>query len=342
MDEETAELDADGSVRSPLDLVGVLTVTLNALFIVLQGIEGPYRVFIGVLFVFVAPGYAFVAALFPGVVPDEPESGSADGGISIPRLTRSRERVTVGERAVLTVAMSVFIVPLVGLLVNFTPTGVTEFNMTVGISVLTVFLLLIAAARRFMLPPEERYGTDFASTVSRVEGWVRSGKTPLERVLTVALIVGIILSTSGLVYAVVVPKDGEQFTEFYLMTRDAETGELVADGYPSNLTQGERRVMYIGLTNREHRTIDYTVIMELQRVEVEDGSVTVLQRERLQEFETTVRHGQSWRGEHLFTPTLAGERLRLSYQLYRGELPANPTVDNAYRSVHVWVDVAPS
>jgi uncharacterized membrane protein len=31
--------------------------------------------------------------------------------------------------------------------------------------------------------------------------------------------------------------------------------------------------------------------------------------------------------------------LRLAYLLYKGEAPPEPTVENAYREVHLWVNV---
>jgi len=43
---------------------------------------------------------------------------------------------------------------------------------------------------------------------------------------------------------------------------------------------------------------------------------------------------------HTVAPTLPGERLRLVYLLYKGDPPAEPTVENAYREVHLWVNVS--
>jgi len=36
---------------------------------------------------------------------------------------------------------------------------------------------------------------------------------------------------------------------------------------------------------------------------------------------------------------MTGENLRVQYLLYRGDPPAEPTQENAYRSLHLWVDV---
>jgi uncharacterized membrane protein len=38
-------------------------------------------------------------------------------------------------------------------------------------------------------------------------------------------------------------------------------------------------------------------------------------------------------------PTTTGERLRLAFLLYRGEPPADPAVETAYRETHLWVNV---
>jgi uncharacterized membrane protein len=40
------------------------------------------------------------------------------------------------------------------------------------------------------------------------------------------------------------------------------------------------------------------------------------------------------------TPELTGDRMRLTYMLYRGAPPATPTTDNAYRELHLWVNVS--
>lgn len=37
---------------------------------------------------------------------------------------------------------------------------------------------------------------------------------------------------------------------------------------------------------------------------------------------------------------MEGERLRLAFLLYQNEPPAQPTVDNVYRELHLWVNVS--
>ena len=37
---------------------------------------------------------------------------------------------------------------------------------------------------------------------------------------------------------------------------------------------------------------------------------------------------------------MAGENLRLTFLLYRGQAPQDTTVENAYRELHLWVNVS--
>jgi len=159
--------------------------------------------------------------------------------------------------------------------------------------------------------------------------------------LNVLLVASILLAAGSVTYAVAVPKEGEQFTEFYLLTEN-ESGDLVAAGYPTNMTRGQSASLVVGIGNQEHEQVEYTVVVELQRVEITDNAtnVTVLDERELRRFTVDLAHNETWHNQHTVTPTMTGERLRLQYLLYRGEPPADPTVENAYRELHLWVNVS--
>jgi len=42
------------------------------------------------------------------------------------------------------------------------------------------------------------------------------------------------------------------------------------------------------------------------------------------------------------TPTMTGRWLRLTYLLCTDEVPAEPSIESAYREVHLWVNVSES
>jgi uncharacterized membrane protein len=141
-------------------------------------------------------------------------------------------------------------------------------------------------------------------------------------------------------YAVAVPKQGEAFTEFYLLTEDDDE-ELVADNYPTDFRVGESQPVVLGVTNNENEQQEYTIVAELHRVQREQNRTTVVSETELQQFNTpTLQNNQSWQQTHQITPTMTGTRLRLAYLLYRGAPPDDPTIENAYREVHLWINVS--
>jgi uncharacterized membrane protein len=323
----------------PLDILAIVVIAVAGASVSLEpntGLAGsPLHVFLGILFVFVVPGAALTAALFPKTSREITNTGPR---LNVTHRLVTRGRITTAERVVLSLGLSVAVVPLVGLLLNFTPQGVQLGTAIPAIAGLSLALAGIGLIRRLRLPRNDRFGVTLAPVMDAT-AWVTRPDAEADRIVNVVLVVGLVLAATGVAYAVVAPQPGERFTAFYLQTRDPETGELVADNYPSEVGPDGETTLYVGLTNQEHRTVSYTVVVYLQRIETRNGSPTLLLRKEVDRFSTTVEHNESWQREHTVTPTLYGEDRRLTYLLYKGQPPDAPTTDNAYRTVHIWVDV---
>jgi uncharacterized membrane protein len=149
-------------------------------------------------------------------------------------------------------------------------------------------------------------------------------------VLSVALLVG----SAG--YVATDP--GDEYTEFYVLSEN-QNGELVAGDYPTDLTMGQPNRLVLGVGNRGGRSMEYTVVAQLQRISGEDDERTVVERETLDRIRITASANETVRREHSFTPGMSGDRLRLVYLLYEGDVPAEPTIETADQRVHLWVDV---
>jgi uncharacterized membrane protein len=67
--------------------------------------------------------------------------------------------------------------------------------------------------------------------------------------------------------------------------------------------------------------------------------VVELGGEEIDRFNTRVPAGETKRVERAITPTKSGDRMRLSFLLYKGEPPQDPSPENAYRETHLWVSV---
>lgn len=318
--------------RFPADLTAVIGLTLLTILAVFVPVvrDTPLRLLVGLPFVLFVPGYAFIAVLFPerGGVSDTAQSaGDHDEGGIDPI-----------ERVALAFGMSIAIVPLLGLVLNFTPWGIRLVPIMLTIGGFTIGCAVIAAVRRWELPAERRFSVPY-------QAWLATARTELfepddrmDAALTVALVLSILLALGSVGFAIAAPQQGEQFSEFYLLTED-ENGELVASDYPEEFAQGESQPLILGIENNEYETVEYTVVVQLERVEGEGDDATVVERDELDRFETTVEHDETWQEEYSVAPTMAGEDLRLTFLLFDGEVPSNPTQENAYRELHLWIDV---
>lgn len=84
----------------------------------------------GVVFILFLPGYAFVKAVFP---------------VKVPIVVSSKELETI-ERIALSVGVSLAIVPMVGLILYYTPLGIGLTPIVLSLLALTLLLATTAAA----------------------------------------------------------------------------------------------------------------------------------------------------------------------------------------------------
>jgi uncharacterized membrane protein len=307
---------------------------------------------VGLPLVLFVPGYAFIAALFPeagGSPADEaPDAAGHDAdaapapvpaATSDPDDTRDEGGIDGIERVALSFGTSIAIVPLIGLVLNFTPFGIRLVPILVSISGFTLLAVAVAAARRWALPPDERFRVPYSRWIASARAELFEPDDRADAALNVLLVVSVVLAAASVGYAATVPKQGEAFTELYLLT-EGDDGDLVADDYPTEFVRGDSRSLVVGVGNNEHRPVNYTLVVTLQRVRMQNNSTTVLDESTLRRWQVDLPANRTWQRNHTISPPFAGERLRLAYLLYAGPSPADPTVENAYREVHLWINVS--
>nr|WP_303651800.1 DUF1616 domain-containing protein [Halovenus rubra] len=330
----------------PADLAAVLAIVVATCVTVLVPVlnETPLRAVFGLVFVLFVPGYAFIAALFPeaGTPPaalDTEEADADEEGTSGALGDRGIDGI---ERVALSFGLSIAIVPLIGLVLNFTPWGIRLVPVLLSVAGFTVVATGLAAVRRQSLPADERFRVPYRQWIDDGREELLNPETRLDGALNVLLVASILLAVGAVGYAVVVPPGGEDFTEFYLLTED-ENGEQVAAAYPTELTIDESQPVIVGIGNHEHEQLSYTVVAQLQTVEQDGNETTVLERTELDRFTSpSIANNGTWQMTHGIQPTRTGERLRVKYLLYPGDVPASPSVENAYRDVHLWINVTQS
>jgi len=84
------------------------------------------RYIAGSVFVLFVPGYSLIEALYP-----------------------KREELEPLERFALSIGLSLALVPLVGLVLNYTPWGIRLTPVTLSLSTLSISLLVVAVIRKF-------------------------------------------------------------------------------------------------------------------------------------------------------------------------------------------------
>ncbi len=284
-------------IQVPADLLmGAVLVFLTLIFTLVPQLSDLWvRVPVGLVMVLFLPGYALIAALFP-------RNDDLDGI----------------ERAALSFGLSIAVVPLIGLGLNYTPWGIRLTPVVVSLSIFTIALLATALVRRAMLLEEERFKVPFRQSLNSLKEEMTTDQTSrVDKILTVVLVIAIISSIAALVYVIVTPKEGEKFTEFYILG----PGGMAYD-YPTEVVAGEKSMVIVGIGNHEYQLVNYTINIEF-------NNATIL------EIEATLDHNETWERPISYVLDDLGEGQKLQFLLYREE---NFTA--AYRDLHLWVDVS--
>lgn len=98
------------------------------------------RYVLGTIFLLWLPGYAFIKALFPEQFPIKTSEKDLDGI----------------ERGVLSITMSLALVPMVGLLLNYTPWGIRLTPIVLSLVALTIVFALVAVLRERQMGNEKK------------------------------------------------------------------------------------------------------------------------------------------------------------------------------------------
>ncbi|MFC6990632.1 DUF1616 domain-containing protein [Haladaptatus sp. GCM10025707] len=318
----------------PFDLLLVVGLTLLAdAAILVVGVTGTLRILVGLPLILVLPGYAMVAALYPGRVPEEGSQEFDNPSKGLRKLPGNYGMSPI-ERIGLSVVASVALVPFVVFVLNFAWT-IAATPILLGVSVLTLLLAFIALAHRLMLPAERQYRPSLGMRAD-APSHTGSHRDSRSKLPTILLAVSLILVAASAGYAATVPPQSEEFSALYYAS--VPTGQ--SEEAPGPFAAGQAAEVPIGINNEEGEEVTYTVVGELQRVEQADnGELQVVEEEELVRQEITVGDGQNATQNLTVEPSLTGGNLRMAFYLYKGDVPQNPSEDNAYRSIHRWVTV---
>ena len=136
--EEKNRIDALAEMADPKNIPKDLIVIAVWMLLAVLSIYVPFinETFIRVIFtvpvILLIPGYVLIAALFP-------EKKSIDGI----------------ERFALSVGLSIAVVPLIGLVLNYTPFGIRLNPIVISLVLFTIIMMIITLYRRARLSDDE-------------------------------------------------------------------------------------------------------------------------------------------------------------------------------------------
>jgi uncharacterized membrane protein len=303
----------------PLDLkivYGWILLTVLAIYMPVLN-TSPFRVVLALPFILFIPGYLLIAALFPA-------KSDLDGI----------------ERTALSFGLSIAIVPLIGLALNYTPFGIRLDPIVISLVIFSLIMGIAAQYRRFLLPEVGRFAVPVQEmTAGARQEFFAAGASPMDRALTIILIVAIIAAVATTIFVIVVPKEGEKFTEFYILGAQGKAAD-----YPTDFAAGTPQTVIIGIGNHEYRNITYTVeTLALNQVFDETtNQSTVVSAVPLERFTVTVPHNTTIEQPYTFSITDPSVN-RLQFLLFETPPPETVTgserINASYRDLHLWMRV---
>lgn len=250
------------------------------------------RIVLGIPLVLLFPGYTLLSALFP-------------------------RRISLSdiERFALSFALSVAVVPLIGLLLNFLPWGIRLYPILISLFIFFFIMSGIAWYRGKRFSPEEKVSLQISFKFPHMADlW--ANRTRGDKILSILLVMVIIGAIGTLVYVGMLPRTPDKYTEFYVLDSAGK-----AENYPSSITLGQSGEVILEIINHEYAITDYRVEINIDGVNTGEIGDIKLDPEN------------KWEQIVTFTPTHTGNSEKVEFLLYKG------TATNVYENVHVWISV---
>lgn len=186
--------------------------------------------------------------------------------------------------------------------------------------------------------PEE---SRFTAPVSECLAPTKEGSAGglVSRVLIVTLVTAVLVAVAATAYIAVVPKEGEKFTEFYILGPKGKAAD-----YPTEFMAGTPQTVIIGIGNHEYRDIAYTVetFAVESRFDTATNQTIVTSATLIDRFSVTVPHNQTVEQPYTFR-IMESDTNRIEFLLFAEtppeEIPESSLIEAGYRNLHLWLRV---
>jgi uncharacterized membrane protein len=239
------------------------------------------------------PGYVLISAFFP-----------------------KKDDLDDIERIAFSFGLSIAVVPLIGLLLNFTRFGIRLVPILIGLSIYAIILIIVGEYRRESLIEKDRI--PFHKIYSDIINEIGKPRDKIDSILIILLVISVFTTIGMVIYVITIPKVGERFTEFYLL--NSSTG--MADNYNTNLKLHVPVKYLMGVANHEYSIVNYTIDV-------------VIGEDIIASKNLTIDNDQEWKYNLTIYPEKSGNDMKLKFLLFKEENFTSP-----YRELHLWVNVS--
>ena len=277
--------------KLPVDLLIILAWIMTAVFVIIDPMfdNSLIKVVIGIPMVLFIPGYVTIGAFFP-----------------------KKDDLEIAGRISLSLGLSICIVPILGILLNFS-FGIKVVPILMTLFLYTTILIFITTYRRRQYPEDVQFSIQLNNIYSDISNEFRP-KNMTGVISNVVLILLIMLTVGTIYFTVTTPKIGERFTEFYVLNSNGATS------YHTELKVGSPEHIRVGISNHEYTSINYTVNISLNK-------------ELLASKNMILGNNQTWEDNITIVPTREINNARLELLLFKDNNLIDP-----YRMLYLQVN----
>lgn len=277
------------NLKNNMDLLFVLVFSILTILLV-AFTPGMVRYLCSSIFLFFIPGYALISALFP-----------------------DNKSLSYIERIVASFGISLAIVCITGVILNFTPGGINLWPGTILIFIFTIVFLIVSLFRRFKLNPDEIFSPSSHIINIVSDRLCKQGKSKYNFII-LSIIIVFIVSFLSIIF-INNYSNNELSTDFYLLPYEDNQYN-----FPRSVHSGENIIVRAVVINNNLQPLEYTLKVNLSGKDITSSSKYLMNNEK-------------WDNTFSITPQNEGKDQKIEFILFTDKN------DQPIDTLYIYIDV---
>lgn len=209
-------------------------------------------------------------------------------------------------RLILSVGLSIIVVPLLGLVNNYLPWGITLLPMMISLTVFNTMLIVLGWLVRKKLPIKQRFSI---LAVLKKE----FNKNRIMNSVLLFFCLTIFITLTGII---LIPKRSDSFTQFYITGQDG-----TASGYPKVVMAGKAEFVKLNVENNENKKTDYKIVIKIDDNIIQTKNISLDHLEKWDDIISIISYNPN-------------DAAKVDFLLYKDNQLKTP-----YRQLYLWIKV---